>query len=91
MKINLDDRKLQYSGRIDNTDPSRPVFIFPASSLSFTFLGTGASVVIDNQRAYWDILYRNHCGWSTKKERLADTGSRKIVLAETWRRRNTVL
>lgn len=82
MKINLDDRKLQYSGRIDNSDPSRPVFIFPASSLSFSFIGTGASVVIDNQRAYWDNYIGIIVDGVQRKERLADTGSRKIVLAE---------
>lgn len=82
MKIDLDDKRLQYSGRIDCTDPKHPVFIFPASSLSFSFVGTGASIVIKNQRAYWGNYVGIIVDGVQRKERLADTGYTTILLAE---------
>jgi hypothetical protein len=82
MKIDLGDKRLQYSGRIDRTDPKRPTFIFPASSLSFSFVGTGASVVIKNQRAYWGNYIGIIVNGVQRKERLADTGCTTIILAE---------
>lgn len=82
MKIDLDDRRLQYSGRIDRTDPKHPVFIFPASLLSFSFVGTGASIVIKNQRVYWENYIGIIVDGVQRKERLADTGYTTILLAE---------
>jgi hypothetical protein len=82
MKIDLSDKRLQYSGRIDRTDPKRPIFIFPASSLSFSFVGTGASVVIKNQRAYWGNYIGIIVDGVQRKEQLADTGCTTILLAE---------
>lgn len=54
MKIELDDKRLSYCGRIDRRDPGKPEFIFPASSLSFRFYGKKAGILLENKQAYWD-------------------------------------
>ena len=82
MEIALNDKNLQYSGRIDDTNPEKPVLIFPCSSLSFRFRGTGAAVTVENRRNYW----KNYLGIITDgiqtKAVLADQGETRIVLAE---------
>lgn len=82
MRIELDNEKLQYSGRIDDSNPKRPEFIFPASSLTFAFRGTGAAVVICNRKAYWDNYVGIIVDGIQKKVLLPDKGSARIVLAE---------
>lgn len=47
--VELDNIELRYSGRIDITDPKRPEFIFPASSLHFRFYGAGAVITVYNR------------------------------------------
>lgn len=54
MNIALDDKRLQYCGRIDWSDGKEPEFIFPASYVKFRFLGKMAKICIKNQRLYWD-------------------------------------
>ncbi len=39
MRINFDNEKLNYCGRIDQSNPKHPVFIFPATYLQFRFWG----------------------------------------------------
>lgn len=39
MKVSLNDKKLNYCGRIDDREPERPVFIYPATSMEFSFHG----------------------------------------------------
>lgn len=82
MKIELDHEKLQYSGRIDDSNPKRPEFIFPASSLTFAFRGTGAAAVICNRKAYWDNYVGIIVDGVQKKALLPEQGSARIVLAE---------
>lgn len=82
MWIDLDHENLQYSGRIDVSNPKRPEFIFPASSLSFSFKGTGAAVVICNHGAYWDNYLGILIDGKQEKALLPKTGSVRIVLAE---------
>lgn len=82
MWIDLDHENLQYSGRIDVFNPKRPEFIFPASSLSFSFKGTGAAVVICNHGAYWDNYLGILVDGKQEKALLPKTGSLRIVLAE---------
>ena len=54
MFIKASCEKLQYSGRIDNSDPERPIFVFPCSSVTIRFYGSEIQVVLENQRLYWD-------------------------------------
>lgn len=54
MKIELDNRDLRYTGRIDDRNPKKPEFIFAATSLEFRFLGTRAVLTVTNRRQYWN-------------------------------------
>lgn len=54
IQVNLSDKKLSYSGRIDRRNPEKPEFIFPASSLCFRFFGKAASIRVQNRHAYWN-------------------------------------
>lgn len=45
---------LIYSGRIDFSDPSEPIFIFPGSSVSMLFTGTIIKVLVKNNHGYND-------------------------------------
>lgn len=66
VSVSLQDERLLYSGRIDDEDPQRPVFIFPASSLTFWFYGKRAVLEVENHRVFWD----NYVGaWVDGKEK----------------------
>lgn len=52
--ISPKDARLTYSGRIDFSDPSRPVFVFPSSSVAMGFTGTSVKVKVSNHHAYFD-------------------------------------
>ena len=45
---------LNYSGRIDFSDPLAPIFIFPASSVSMVFTGTVLKILVKNNHSYYD-------------------------------------
>lgn len=51
--VALDDPRLQYTGRIDRSDPKHPEFVFPATSLRFRFRGERAYLAVTNRRQYW--------------------------------------
>lgn len=53
MNIDLNSKELSYSGRIDMENPARPEFIFPASSLRFSFIGRSAKITVSNRHGYW--------------------------------------
>lgn len=53
MKIQADNRKLLYAGRIDWTDPKAPVWVFPATSVKIHFTGNLLKIHVKNHRAYW--------------------------------------
>lgn len=48
-----ENKKLQYSGRIDFENPKAPVFVYAASYVKMVFEGTSVSVCLANHRAYW--------------------------------------
>lgn len=54
MVIQADDPRLQYSGRIDFTDPKAPVFVYPCTSVRMRFTGAGLKAHVKNHQAYWD-------------------------------------
>ena len=82
MNIALDNRKLVYSGRIDLTNPKRPEFIFPASSLSFSFRGRKAVLTVENKGAYWDNYVGAIIDGIQRKWKLNQNGETKITLLE---------
>lgn len=54
MFIKPDHKFLQYSGRIDDSNPQAPVFVFPASMVTMRFRGSEIRVLLENTRQYWD-------------------------------------
>lgn len=54
MFINSDDKRLQYSGRIDWSNPKEPVWIFPCTSVKLRFTGADIKVHVRNRKGYWD-------------------------------------
>lgn len=81
MKIELDHPGLQYSGRIDDRNPRRPEFIFPASSLTFSFRGTGAWATVCNRKGGWDNYLGVMADGKQSKVLLPENGSARVCLA----------
>lgn len=54
MKILPDHEKLRYSGRIDWTLASCPIFVFPCTSVEMKFTGDSLRLHVKNHAAYWD-------------------------------------
>lgn len=54
MKIEPDNEKLVYSGRIDWSNKKAPVFIFPCTSVCMRFTGNRLKITVENKNAYWD-------------------------------------
>ena len=80
MRISLDDQRLSYSGRIDVTDPGRPEFIFPATSLTFRFTGRQAVLTVENLRLYWDNFLGGIIDGEQKAWKLNPEGETRILL-----------
>lgn len=40
-KLNLNDRRLRYDGRIDRTNPNKPMFTWPGCLVTFRYIGRG--------------------------------------------------
>lgn len=45
---------LEYSGRIDFSNPAAPVFVYPCSYVRMRFTGNRLTVYLENHQAYWD-------------------------------------
>lgn len=82
MIVELDDEKLQYSGRIDDSDPKSPVLIFAASFVAFRFFGTGAELTAENKRDCMDHYIGVIADGRQSKIKLAAQGRQRLVLAE---------
>lgn len=54
MIIRPDHEYLQYSGRIDQTNPDAYLFIYPATLVTIRFRGTGICAFLENHRLYWN-------------------------------------
>lgn len=54
MRIQPDNNRLQYSGRIDFSNPKAPVFVFPCTSVGMRFTGDSLRIHVRNHRLYWD-------------------------------------
>lgn len=54
MRIKADNKKLQYCGRIDATDPKAPVFVYPCTSVGMKFTGNVLKIAVRNKSVWWD-------------------------------------
>lgn len=53
MRINPDNAKIRYSGRIDWTNPKEPIWVYPCTSAEFKFTGRTLKIFIHNKNEYW--------------------------------------
>lgn len=81
-EIALNDKNLVYSGRIDMTNPLKPEFIFPASSLQFRFFGRKAVLTLTNKKSYNDSFVGAIVDGVQKKWKLSAEGTTKINLVD---------
>lgn len=82
MKIALDDSRLLYMGRLDLENEKKPEFIFPASSLSFSFKGRKAELTVMNRHAYYTNLVGAIVDGKEYVWKLNNEGNTKIVLVD---------
>ncbi len=81
--IGADDARIQFSGRVDFTDPKQPTYSAPGASVSVRFAGTAISALIGDEfrygseRGYHDVVID---GAITKKIML-EPGVEKYELA----------
>lgn len=54
MRIEANNEKLQYCGRIDWSNPKEPIFVYPCTSLRMRFTGNILKIHVRNRNAYWD-------------------------------------
>ena len=53
MRINPDNKKIRYSGRIDWTNPKEPIWVYPCTSVEFKFTGKYLKIFLRNKNEYW--------------------------------------
>lgn len=68
MRIYPDNEKIQYSGRIDWSNPKEPIFVYPCTSAKLAFTGNTLKIHVNNRNEYWD----NYLGYvlDGKQERI---------------------
>ena len=54
MRIDADDKRFTYMGRIDWENKKAPVWVFPCTSVKFRFSGNLLRIRVKNHKAYWD-------------------------------------
>lgn len=87
MEIALDHEKLVYCGRIDQRNPKKPEWVFPATSLQFCFWGHEAKIVVTNRHKYWDNRVGAIVDGVQKQWLLNETGETEITLVKEERNR----
>ncbi len=82
MRVSLAHRFLMFSGRIDERNPEKPEFVFPASSLSFRFFGREARLYVTNRNAYWNNAAGAIVDGVQKRFDLNNEGVTELVLLQ---------
>lgn len=82
MDIRLWDKRLCYTGRIDRSNPDRPEFVYPATSLSFRFYGKKAELTVENRRGCWDNYVGAVADGRQKCWKLPEKGEITITLVD---------
>ena len=54
ISINLDNKYLQYCGRIDKIDVRKYCFVYPYSSITLRAKTTSIEIIIENMHEYWE-------------------------------------
>ena len=53
VRVEADDKRLCYTGRIDWTNEKKPEFVFPCTSVAMRFTGGILQVIVENRHSYW--------------------------------------
>ena len=84
MRVEPQHKYLQYSGRIDWSDRTAPVFVFPCTSVRIRFTGKTLKVHVRNKRAYWENYLGCILDGEQSKFRLPDEGEALLeILGES--------
>ncbi len=82
MFIEASCEKLQYSGRIDDSNPKQRVLIFPCSSITIRFCGSEIYAWMENKKSYWDNYIGIILDGQQSKIRLEDEGKQRICIGK---------
>src|SRR5205823_4664480 len=79
--VSPDDRNLQYTGRVDVSNPRAPVITWPATQVAGNFTGTSLAVTLDDEKGqnYFNVFLDGE--GSAPLILQADKGSKTYVLA----------
>ena len=53
MRIDPDNKKIRYSGRINWTNHKEPIWVYPCTSAEFKFTGRYLKIFSKNKNEYW--------------------------------------
>lgn len=81
-RILPDDPMLQYMGRIDDSNPAAPVFVYPCSHVKIRFRGTAIGLDVTNLHNFYENSLGLILDGVQSKIILPDTGRAVIPLAE---------
>lgn len=77
-----DCEKLQYMGRIDDSDRQNPVWIYPCTYVRMRFTGNTLKAAVTNIRAYWTNYLGVILDGVEQKVKLANEGRQELILGE---------
>jgi hypothetical protein len=79
--IPADDKNLQYTGRVDFTDPRAPVITWPSTAVAANFVGTSLAVTLDDEKGenYFNVILDGDDAAPLILQ--ADKGTKTYVLA----------
>lgn len=87
MEIKLNHEKLVYCGRIDDRNPEKPEWIYPATSLQFCFWGNEAKIVVSNRSRYFKTRIGAIVDGVQKQWILNEDGMTELTLVQEERTR----
>lgn len=80
--ISPSNPNLQYMGRIDDSNPDAPVFVYPCSNVTLRFTGTSIRCAVTNIHSYYENSIGIVLDGVQRKIVLSDSGREEILLAK---------
>lgn len=78
--ITADHEGIRFEGRMDDSNPKEPVFVYPYSSAEIVFEGTSVSVILANRALYFESWLGYFLDGKEYKLRLSADGKRHTIL-----------
>ncbi len=82
MFVSADNPMLQYSGRIDFSNPKCPVLVYPCSFVKVRFQGTSVSVIMENKKNYWSNYLGYILDGKQDKVKLPENGTETFEIGK---------